>query len=151
MKKEVFQHIFPSKLTEDELQTLKLFLDGHKDKDIADSMNWDRSNIPRKLKAIALKFDYPKNSDSSFVREFLVEIFSKHQPHLVCQKLKDKYLASPNKIIIPGRPEKLDSPFYIERNRIRRCSIESECYENIEVPDCLIRIKGPKQMGKTSL
>ncbi|MEM1167521.1 MAG: AAA-like domain-containing protein [Cyanobacteria bacterium P01_H01_bin.35] len=149
MKKEVFQHIFSSKLTEDELQTLKLFLAGHQQKKIADSMNWQRTNVSKKLKAIAEKFGHPK--DSSYFQEFLVEIFTKYQSHLVCQKLKDKYVSSPSKIIIPDKPEKLDSPFYIERHRIRRCSIESECYDNIEIPDCLIRIKAPKQMGKTSL
>lgn len=40
----------------------------------------------------------------------------------------------------------LDSLFYIER-----LPIESECYDEIEQPGALIRIKAPKQMGKTSL
>jgi len=40
----------------------------------------------------------------------------------------------------------LDSPFYIERP-----PIESDCYEVITKPDALIRIKAPRQMGKTSL
>ena len=149
MKQEVFEHIYSSKLTEDELKTLKFWLNGHKQTDIAGSMCWDPSNVSKKLKTIAEKFEHPKNS--SDFQEYLVNKFNKHKPQLVCQKLKDKHLASPNKIIVPGRPEKLDSPFYIERDRIKRCSIEKECYDNIEIPDCLIRIKGPKQMGKTSL
>ena len=149
MKKEVFQHIFNSQLTDDELKTLRFFLSGNQHTKIADSMNWDRSNVSKKLKAIAVKFEHPKNS--SFYQDFLVEIFSKYQPHLVCQKLQNKYISSLSKVIFPDKPEKLDSPFYIERYQIKRCSIESECYENIEVPNCLIRIKGPKKMGKTSL
>ena len=40
----------------------------------------------------------------------------------------------------------LDSPFYIERS-----PIESICYETILKPGSLIRIKGAKWMGKTSL
>ncbi|HEY9668334.1 MAG TPA: AAA-like domain-containing protein [Coleofasciculaceae cyanobacterium] len=40
----------------------------------------------------------------------------------------------------------LDSPFYIERP-----PIEQLCYESILQPGALIRIKAPKQMGKTSL
>ncbi|MGK7873603.1 MAG: AAA-like domain-containing protein [Xenococcaceae cyanobacterium] len=40
----------------------------------------------------------------------------------------------------------LDSPFYIER-----LPIESHCYEAILQPGALIRIKAPRQMGKTSL
>ncbi len=40
----------------------------------------------------------------------------------------------------------LDSPFYIERP-----PIESDCYKEILKPGSLIRIRGPRQMGKTSL
>jgi hypothetical protein len=40
----------------------------------------------------------------------------------------------------------LDSPFYVERPPIERL-----CYETIVQPGALIRIKAPKQMGKTSL
>ena len=40
----------------------------------------------------------------------------------------------------------LESPFYIERP-----PIESDCYETILKPGALIRIKAPRQMGKTSL
>jgi hypothetical protein len=40
----------------------------------------------------------------------------------------------------------LDSPFYIER-----LLIQSKCYDAIEKPGALIRIKAPRKMGKTSL
>lgn len=40
----------------------------------------------------------------------------------------------------------LDSPFYVKRP-----PIESDCYKEILRPGSLIRIRGPKQMGKTSL
>jgi hypothetical protein len=40
----------------------------------------------------------------------------------------------------------LDSPFYVERP-----PIESRCYEAIAKPGALIRIKAPRQMGKSSL
>ncbi len=40
----------------------------------------------------------------------------------------------------------LDSPFYVERY-----PVESLCYETVEEPGSLIRIKAPKCMGKTSL
>ncbi|MGB6296181.1 MAG: AAA-like domain-containing protein [Rivularia sp. (in: cyanobacteria)] len=40
----------------------------------------------------------------------------------------------------------LDSPFYV-----RRSPIEERCYEQIKQPGALIRIKSPRQMGKTSL
>jgi serine/threonine-protein kinase len=40
----------------------------------------------------------------------------------------------------------LDSTFYVERP-----PIESDCYEAIVKPGALIRVKAPRQMGKTSL
>ncbi|MEM7773202.1 MAG: AAA-like domain-containing protein, partial [Cyanobacteria bacterium P01_A01_bin.37] len=47
---------------------------------------------------------------------------------------------------LPMGPVPLGSPFYIERS-----PIESRCYEAILQPGALIRIKAPRQMGKTSL
>jgi AAA-like domain len=46
----------------------------------------------------------------------------------------------------PEGPVPLDSPFYVERP-----PIEADCYQEILKPGSLIRIRGPKQMGKTSL
>lgn len=46
----------------------------------------------------------------------------------------------------PSGQVPLHSPFYIERS-----PIESECYETIINPGALIRVKAPRQMGKTSL
>jgi class 3 adenylate cyclase len=50
-----------------------------------------------------------------------------------------------SKVMLKGEVP-LDSPFYVERP-----SIEVLCYETIVQPGALIRIKAPKQMGKTSL
>lgn len=47
---------------------------------------------------------------------------------------------------IPEGQVPLNSPFYIERP-----PIETTCYEAIANPNALIRIKAPRQMGKTSL
>jgi transcriptional regulator with XRE-family HTH domain len=46
----------------------------------------------------------------------------------------------------PSGQVPLDSPFYIKRS-----PIEERCYEQIHKPGALIRIKAPRQMGKTSL
>ncbi|NEQ38711.1 MAG: protein kinase [Okeania sp. SIO3I5] len=46
----------------------------------------------------------------------------------------------------PSGQVPLNSPFYIER-----IPIESECFQAILKPDALIRIKAPRQMGKSSL
>lgn len=47
---------------------------------------------------------------------------------------------------LPGGQVDLASHFYIDRP-----PIESRCYETIAQPGALIRIKAPRQMGKTSL
>lgn len=47
---------------------------------------------------------------------------------------------------LPGGQVDLASPFYMERP-----PIEERCYETITQPGALIRIKAPRQMGKTSL
>lgn len=49
-------------------------------------------------------------------------------------------------LIFPEGSVSLDSPLYLERNRV-----ESLCYEAIAKSASLIRIKAPKLMGKTSL
>lgn len=46
----------------------------------------------------------------------------------------------------PAGPLALDSPFYIERP-----PIEADCYKEIVKPGALIRIRGPKRVGKSSL
>lgn len=46
----------------------------------------------------------------------------------------------------PEGPLALDSPFYVERP-----PIESDCYKEIVKPGALIRIRGPRRVGKTSL
>lgn len=47
---------------------------------------------------------------------------------------------------LPGGQVRLTSPFYMERP-----PIESSCYQEILQPGALLRIKAPRQMGKTSL
>jgi hypothetical protein len=63
-----------------------------------------------------------------------------HTKHSIIQPLP---AAAPE---LPGGQVDLASRFYIERH-----PIESRCYETISQPGALIRIKAPRQMGKTSL
>lgn len=53
---------------------------------------------------------------------------------------------SVTEITFPDSQVPLGSAFYVERH-----PIESQCYEEILQPGALIRIKAPRQMGKTSL
>lgn len=67
----------------------------------------------------------------------------KHQPVNFPENI---LLAKPLELEQPEGPVPLDSLFYIERP-----PIEQECYETIRKPGALIRIKAPRQMGKSSL
>lgn len=63
-----------------------------------------------------------------------------------------KFSAAEN-ITFPEGSVALNSPFYIER-RLRgesQSQLESVCYQTVVKPGSLIRIKGAKWMGKTSL
>lgn len=52
----------------------------------------------------------------------------------------------PTTLEYPEGQMDVNSPFYIERS-----PIEQRCYEEISKPGALIRIKAPRQMGKSSL
>lgn len=62
------------------------------------------------------------------------------------EKFKEwsEQLQRPIQIEVPEGQVPLESPFYIER-------VDAKCYRAVEQPNCLLRIKAPKQMGKTSL
>ncbi|NET35038.1 MAG: serine/threonine protein kinase [Cyanothece sp. SIO1E1] len=60
--------------------------------------------------------------------------------------LPESFPTTAPKLELPTGPVSLDSRFYVERS-----PLEARCYEAIEQPGALIRIKAPRQMGKTSL
>ena len=55
-------------------------------------------------------------------------------------------LSSGASMELPYESVPLDSPFYIQRS-----PHEPQCYQSILEPEALLRIKAPRQMGKTSL
>jgi hypothetical protein len=63
-----------------------------------------------------------------------------------CSQEQEFSVAQQIRKAFTSRPVSLDSPFYVERP-----PIESNCYNEIEEPGALIRIKALRQMGKTSL
>ncbi len=60
------------------------------------------------------------------------------------ESLKD--ICSPQNLELPEGQVPLNSPFYVERP-----PIEKDCYDAISRPGALVRIKAPRQMGKSSL
>ena len=74
--------------------------------------------------------------------------YEKHSIKIVTSKLQHDDMTELKSIILddPEGQVGLNSPFYVERP-----PIESDCYEQIVKPGALIRIKSPRQMGKSSL
>ncbi len=81
-----------------------------------------------------------RHSLESYFRAFNLTLDTKDYT-----KLKPTPVESPQTSTLKGQVP-LNSPFYVERP-----PIEMLCYETILQPGALIRIKAPKQMGKTSL
>lgn len=79
-----------------------------------------------------LDLDEPEVTAISSITQDLV-----HQDHYTQPTHLEAY---------PDGPVTLDSPFYIERP-----PIEELAYREIIYPGCLIRIRAPKEMGKSSL
>ncbi len=134
MNKTQFNEIYQNELTPPQRKVLSGFLKGKTDKEILDIIeSSDRTAIIRHIKNICEKFGIKK---SDYWRKDLLKLFMQYRPDLF--KIND--------LPLPGCVEPLNSPYYIERN-----NCESRCYQEITKPGSLIRIKAPKQMGKTSL
>ncbi len=81
------------------------------------------------------------------VRLILQELLQKQDSFFSCDSsLEPSHETLNFELELPGGQVNLSSAFYIERP-----PIEAQAYEEIVKPGSLIRIKAPKQMGKTSL
>ncbi|MBW4595610.1 MAG: AAA-like domain-containing protein [Brasilonema angustatum HA4187-MV1] len=146
MNQQAFEHIYQYELTPKQKKVLPLFLSGQTDEQIARELGaTHRSTASHQLRNISTKFGFPPETEPDY-RCNLVEIFAKYKPELVSVKALEKCGQIIQNIRFPEGPEPVNSAFYQERS-----SIESRCYSAIKEPGALIRIKAPKQMGKTSL
>lgn len=84
--------------------------------------------------------------------QMLLESYATEQPIREAEPLKPypaEFDAEVNQDVSPCYPSgsiSVDSPFYLER-----LSLEKQVYQEIKKPGALIRIKAPREMGKTSL
>ena len=146
MNHETFDKIYQDELTPRQKKVLPLFLAGQTDQEIIDNIGVShRSTASHQLRNISTKFGFPPETEPDY-RCNLVELFAKYKPELVSVKALEKCGYIIHNIRFPEGPEPLNSSFYQERS-----PIESRCYRAIIEPGALIRIKAPKQMGKTSL
>lgn len=146
MNQQAFEHIYQYELTPKQKKVLPLFLSGQTDEHIARELGaTHRSTASHQLRNISTKFGFPPETEPDY-RCNLVEIFAKHKPELVSVKALEKCGHIIQNIRFPEGSEPVNSAFYQERS-----PIESRCYSAIKESGALIRIKAPKQMGKTSL
>lgn len=146
MNQEIFDKIYQDELTPKQKKVLPLFLAGHTDEQIVRELGaTHRSTASHQLRNISTKFGFPPETEPDY-RCNLVELFAKYKPELVTVKALEKCGHIIQNIRFPEGPEPINSSFYQERS-----PIESRCYQVIKELGALIRIKAPKQMGKTSL
>jgi hypothetical protein len=101
------------------------------------------AGIPEELTPVIIP--KPDESNAEDIEE-IEEDSTPENPILENPRSPETSTFLPNELENPEGSVSLDSPFYIERP-----PIESDCYETILKAGALIRIKAPRQMGKTSL
>lgn len=135
-------------LTDLEVKVLKGSWEGKRYDDIARELNLTNTYIQNDVGAKLWKK----------LTDIIGEPVSKNNFCQALNRAKEKRKALPmlpstNRLELPHHPVPLNSPLYVERYPLEslRNTIESFCYEAITQPAALIRIKAPRQMGKTSL
>ena len=131
-------------LTRKQNMVLERILQGKNVSEIARETGKHPTTVSKHLSAVARQFEF-KNEDGEYFsyRWDLIEHFIEHKPDLVASELMNGRKIEPE---FPDGPVPLDSPFYVERS-----SVESRCFKSLAKPNALVRIRAPKQMGKTSL
>ena len=144
MNQEAFEFIYQNKLTPKQKEVIPYLLQGLRDNDIARELDVKVPNtITHRISSIRQKFD-------AIDRKDLIYLFNKFKPESVSERAR-KYAGIVEPSIVyevnyPECSEVLHSPFYIQRD-----DIDKRSQNLLDRQGCLIKIKAPKQMGKTSL
>ena len=141
MDRSIFEHIYQNRLTPKQREVLPYLLDGLQNKEIAERLNIIvPSTISHRISSISKKFGACDKKD-------LIWLFNQFRPNLVSDLgRKSAGIQQVYDIDYPECSEALDSPFYLERE-----NIDVKCQKLIDKQGCLLKIRGAKQMGKTSL
>jgi len=143
---EEFDEIYEYELTRTERRVLRGYLSGKDKDDILDEIGvTNPGNYSHHMRKLCEKFGISRSATLPEASQQLVKVFYKYKPELISMDV----LQRSDLLIAPPFPEgsvPLNSFFYVERP-----PIEPSCYQEILKPGCLIRIKAPRQMGKTSL
>ena len=128
MNRKQFEQIYPTQLTSRQNQVLISFLQGKKDKEIAQEIDAGHtSTVAQHISSIANKFTITGNNK----RDDFIQLFIQYSPHLVSAKLMEKQGYNP--LTFPDKPEPANSYCYIERNNIEIVSWGSEAKLNSNV------------------
>jgi len=135
-------------LTDLEFAVLKGSWEGKRYDDIAQELNLANMYIQNDVGAKLWRKLTETMGEPVSKNNFRQALHRAREKHKLLEKVP-----SVNRLENPHHPVGLNSPFYIERQSLESLhyTIESFCYEAIAQPAALIRIKAPKQMGKTSL
>ena len=108
-------------------------------------VNWHQ-RYPNAKVALAELLNIKPNLESSIRQQEQAETIKITSPIISNISSNNITQAPESKLEPPSGQVPLNSTFYIERS-----PIESECFQAMMKPDALIRIKAPRQMGKSSL
>lgn len=138
MNKLKFDKAFEG-LTQRQKEVLKEILSGKTDEVIAKSKKITEVAVRKHVQRICEAFELKNLPGQQYSqRPVLIKLFTEYKPELVNSELRG--------VEIENKEQQSLNPHYVERPRI-----ENNCYEEIQKPGSLLRIKAPKHMGQTWL
>ncbi|RZM79556.1 AAA-like domain-containing protein [Leptolyngbya iicbica] len=146
MNRQEFETSFES-LTPRQKDVLWPFLAFQTDEEIATELHCTPANVRHHIANVCKRFGYTNDEGESYsYRHDLVEAFIQHQPKKVSTQWQAKLLAAqPEEPEFPGRPLLVDSRYYLERPPAEQRALK------VLKPGALVRVRGPRKTGKTSL
>ena len=132
-------------LTPKKRQVLRLFLQGLSDEAIAHELGCGKANVRQHLPNIAKKFGLGGDRNEP-CRADLIDLCIRFKPDWVAPEVQEKFIARKPISTVPHSTLPIDSPLYIDRG-----IAEKRAKAIIQNPGALLRIRAPKQTGKTSL
>ena len=134
-------------LTPRQREVLMAFVTGKSDEAIAAELFIEPSTVRRHLANICKDWSLTDPEYGRYShREELIALIRCHKPELISPAVWAERVGYPTQPDFLGSPLPWKSPFYIERS-----PIEARCIQEIQQPGSLIRIRGTRHMGKTSL
>ncbi len=130
-----------------QFEVLKSMLAGKKDDEITKERGTKAGTIRKQVLEVCNYFNIPEGDDlkpGQSRRDLLIKLFSRYKLEMVNHQSISSLIIKPPTGIVP-----LDSPLYLRRYADELCEQELTVDRSDSLP--FIRIKGSKEMGKSSL